>query len=705
MRKSLIALGITTALLAGCGSDSDKSKETAEIANTSPQSMDVTYNVAQAIQITGQLEGTDAEGNMTFSLVNSDDVKLGVFDITDASTGQFTYVTDALEGTETISFKVSDGESDSISTLTIQITGGDPLYPHQWHLSNTAQNSFAINRGVAGEDMNVNEAITSGVKGQGVIVAVVDTGLEINHPDLKANVVSGGSYNLITGTVDPTSLNDDYAHGTAVGGIIAAAGWNGVGGRGVAPEAKLIGFNFLDSDPDGVENAQSFENFVMSHGATAYSDSARVFNQSYGYSVPFPDLFNEDETEVYAETTVNSFDGKGSIFVKSAGNGYNYFYFGGTYWLPIDYFTARDEGIAANNGLPFHNSNMTASNADVYNLVVSAINASGELSSYSSVGANIFVTAPGGEYGTDFPAIVTTDRAGCDKGLVISADRPNTPFHGGDHPMNLECDYMSTMNGTSSAAPNTSGAVAMIMSANPDLTWRDVRHILASTSTKVNAEKAPINVSISDTQEYEAVPAWFENAAGYSFHDFYGFGRVDVSAAVKAAQSYETDLGKYVLTDWVNSAVDLNKAIPDASLVGVSDFIEVKSDMIVEAVQIQLSADHLRIPDLAVELISPAGTRSVIMTPFNGLVYQGVMGDIGSDDYVAGFDNTPMLSNAFYGESTQGEWTLKVIDVNSGEFSFIKYDVDDEVEIENEANGQLQNWSIRFHGHAVESKS
>ncbi|MCL1123347.1 S8 family serine peptidase [Shewanella surugensis] len=704
MRKSLITLSIITALLAGCGSDNDKSKETAEIANTSPQSMDVTYNVAQAIQITGQLEGTDAEGNMTFSLVNSDDVKLGVFDITDASTGQFTYVTDALEGTETISFKVSDGESESISTLTIQITGGDPLYPHQWHLSNTAQNSFAINRGVAGEDMNVNEAITSGVKGQGVIVAVVDTGLEINHPDLKANVVSGGSYNLITGTVDPTSLNDGYAHGTAVGGIIAAAGWNGMGGRGVAPEAKLIGFNFLDSDPDGVENAQSFENFVMSHGATAYSDSARVFNQSYGYSVPFPDLFNENETEVYAETTVNSFDGKGSIFVKSAGNGYNYFSYGGVYWLPADYFTARDEGKAANNGLPFHNSNMTASNADVYNLVVSAINASGELSSYSSVGANIFVTAPGGEYGTDFPAIVTADRSGCDKGYVISADRPNTPFHGGDHPLNLECDYMSTMNGTSSAAPNTTGAVAMIMSANPDLTWRDVRHILASTSTKVNADKAPINVSLSDTQEYEAVPAWFENAAGFSFHDFYGFGRVDVSAAVKAAQSYETDLGEYVLTDWINSAVDLNKTIPDASLVGVSDFIEVKNDMIVEAVQIQLSADHLRIPDLAVELISPAGTRSVIMTPYNGLVYQGVMDTNNTADIVTGYVDTPMLSNAFYGESTKGEWTLKLIDVNSGEYSFMRYNIDT-VEIENEDSGQLQNWSIRFHGHDAESKS
>ncbi|MGX9463376.1 S8 family serine peptidase [Shewanella sp. A14] len=585
--------------------------------------------------------------------------------------------------------------------MTIDINGGDPLYVHQWHLNNSGQSSFANNRGKAGEDINVAEAIASKVFGEGITVAVVDDGLEIAHPDLENNTVTGGSYNLITGTVDPTPFSGASGHGTAVGGIIAAEGWNDIGGRGVAPRAKLIGFNFLDRDPTGaVASVQTFENFVKSHGGSSYSDYARVFNQSYGYSVPFPHGFDEDELEVYADSATKSADGKGSIFVKSAGNGYRYYSSYGTLWIPGDYFSARDLGIPANKGLPFHNSNMSTDNANVYNLVVSAINAKGELSSYSSVGANIFVTAPGGEFGGDDPAIVTTDREGCENGYAITEDRPSTPFHGGLHPLNLDCNYTSTMNGTSSAAPNTSGAVAMIMSANPSLTWRDVRHVLATTASKVDADIEAKTVKLGmaeDALEYTAIAGWETNAAGLHFHNLYGFGRIDVSAAVAAAKDYQTELGEYVVTDWIGSE-DLAKVIPDQDLTGATDTVVIEDDLIVEAVQIELTADHLRLPDLAVELISPAGTKSVVMTPYNGMVYQGVMDATDPDDLVTGYDKTPMLSNAFYGESTKGEWTLKVIDVNSGTYEFIKFDTG-YINIANEANGELKGWSIRFHGH------
>ncbi|MCG9713076.1 S8 family serine peptidase [Shewanella insulae] len=701
MRKSIIALSVTTALLAGCGSD-DKAPEP---INTAPETIDMTVAVAQSMLFSGKLDATDAEGGLTFSLVDSADVKLGQFTLVNTTTGEFTYSTDAMEGTEIIRFEVSDGEYKAKATLTINIESGDPLYAYQWHLKNTGQNSFAVNRGVAGEDINVAEAISMDIKGQGVTVAVVDDGLEISHPDLMNNVIPGGSYNLITGTIDPTPFSGRSGHGTAVSGIIAAEGWNSIGGRGVAPEAKLIGFNFLDRDPTGeVTSVQTFENFAKSHGESAFSDSARVFNQSYGYSVPFPHGFDEDELEVYHDVATQSFDGKGSIFVKSAGNGYNYYRWG-TYWIPGDYFTATDEK-PANHGLPFHNSNMSTDNANVYNLVVSAINAKGELSSYSSVGSNIFVTAPGGEYGEDNPAIVTTDRAGCENGYAVAEDRPSTPFHGGLHPLNTSCDYNSTMNGTSSAAPNTSGAVAMIMSANPGLSWRDVRHVLAKTVTQVDAEIPAKTVTVGNAEDapvYEAIPAWSQNAAGYAFHNLYGFGRVNVSEAVKLAKSYAEDLGDYVVTEWQASEA-LAKAIPDADVDGVADTQVVEDDLIIEAVQIELTADHLRLPDLAVELISPAGTKSVVMTPYNGMVYQGVMDASNPDDLVAGYDGTPMLTNAFYGESSKGEWTLKLIDVNSGEYTFIKYDTG-YISIPNEADGQLKGWSIRFHGHSAKTES
>lgn len=705
MRMSIVALSITAALLAGCGSDDKKAPAPEPKVNTAPTTADMTVDVSQSMLFSGKLEATDAEGGLTYSLVDPADLKLGTFTLVNKNTGEFTYSSDASEGTEVVRFKVSDGQLQAEANLTINIKHGDPLFTYQWHLKNTGQNAFAANRGVAGEDMNVSGAISDQAMGQGVIVAVVDDGLEIAHHDLINNIVNGGSYNLITGTVDPTPFSGESGHGTAVGGIIAAEGWNGIGGRGVAPKAKLIGFNFLDSDPTGeVENVQTFENFTKSHGASAYSDYARVFNQSYGYSVPFPHGFDEDETEVYQDIATQSSDGKGSIFVKSAGNGYDYYRFR-TFWLPGDYFSATAEN-PANHGLPFHNSNMSSDNANVYNLVVSAINAKGKLSSYSSVGSNIFVTAPGGEYGEDNPAIVTTDRMGCENGSAIAEDRPSTPFHGGLHPLNPNCDYTSTMNGTSSAAPNTSGAVAVIMSANPDLTWRDIRHVLAKTSTKVDADIAAKTVTIGEGEgapAYTAIPAWQQNAAGFSFHNLYGFGRVNVSEAVKLAKSYAEDLGEYVVTEWQASQA-LTKAIPDADVNGVSDTLEVADNLVIEAVQIELTADHLRLPDLAVELISPAGTKSVLMTPYNGLVYQGVMDKNDPEDLVAGFDATPMLSNAFYGESTKGEWTIKLIDVNSGSYRFIKYD-QGYISIPNEADGKLKGWSIRFHGHVAKSAS
>ncbi|WP_345874929.1 S8 family peptidase [Shewanella algae] len=701
MHKSIIALSIAAVLLAGCGSDNKKAPEP---VNTAPESQDVTYDVRQSVRLDGQLEGRDAEGGITFSLVDPGEVKLGTLTINDAAKGSFSYQTDALEGTEVVRFKVSDGKSESVSTLTLRIDGGDPLYQHQWHLKNTGQNAFAKNRGVAGEDMNVSDAIASGVTGKGVIVAVVDDGLEISHPDLKANVIEGGSYNLITGTIDPTPFADSASHGTSVGGIIAAVGWNGLGGRGVAPEANLIGFNYIAEDPTGkVEKVQSFENFIKSHGASAYSDNARVFNQSYGRQPLKADSMKENEHEVYQQVTTKSFDGRGSIFVKSAGNGFRYNYLGPNslgipeFLLPGDFYSAEAENKPANKGLPYHNANMSPNNTNLYNMVISAGRADGKLSSYSSVGANVFVNAPGGESGDEDPAIVTTDRAGCDKGRSVAEERPGTPFDGGLHPLNLECDYRSTMNGTSAAAPNASGAVAMIMSANPSLSWRDIRHILASTSTQVDADIAAIRVPLNDAANspvYEAVPAWFTNAAGVNFHDFYGFGRIDVSKAVAMAKDYKVELGEYQVSDW-QTHKDLNEAIPDGSLKGVSDVQNFGSDWVVEGVQITLSADHKRLADLAVELISPSGTRSVLMTPYNGFI-NGVL------DNAPGYENAPMLSNAFYGESAKGDWTLRVIDVNSGELGYIyrvgRTNVEEEL-MDNEANGILKSWSLRIHGH------
>ncbi|MCL1058857.1 S8 family serine peptidase [Shewanella gelidimarina] len=714
-KKTILSICITTAILAGCGSDKNDSNKNI----LSPTSSDVTVSARQSVTVTGTLTGNDKDSDITFSIVDPDSVKLGKLVITDAAKGTFTYTTSASEGVEVINFKVSDGvNKDSISELTINIDGGDPLYTQQWHLNNTAQNSFSLGRGLAGNDLNVEGAISSGATGKGIIVAVVDNGVEISHEDLQNNVIAGGSYNLITGTNNPTPFANSAAHGTEVAGIIAAEGWNGIGGRGVAPDASLVGFNFLDQDPlcaqptldnfsTCLAGVQTFSNFAKSHGKSAFSDTARVFNQSYGYSPTLPFTADTDEDELMLDVVNHGPDGNGSLFVKAAGNGFQYFKFQNAYWAPS---IAVIRGEDNNHGLPFHNANMSPDNTNVFNLVVSATNAAGQLSSYSSIGSNVFVAGAGGEYGVEAPAMVTTDRMTCTKGSATTNDRPSTGFMGGAHPLNEQCNYSSTMNGTSAATPSVAGVIALILSANPDLNWRDVREILAKTSTKINPELSPIMLDVAGKADFEAMGAWIDNAAGYHFNNLYGFGRVDATAAVNLARAYKVNLGVYVISDWTQKD-KLDKAIPDGNPSGVTDSNTVLDNLVIEGVQIELNIDHKRLPDLAIELISPSGTHSMVMTPYNGFTYQGVADQTKPDEIVTGYVDTPMLSNAFYGEESAGDWTLKVTDVNNGQYSFwTQYRAGTAqnptankkvVEIPNDANGLLKGWSIRFHGHAA----
>ncbi|MGF1701908.1 S8 family serine peptidase [Photobacterium makurazakiensis] len=575
---------------------------------------------------------------------------------------------------------------------------GDPLFTHQWHLRNTGQSAFSQSTGTAGQDMNLWLTHLLGIHGVGVNVAIIDDGLEIGHPDLAANV-RPGSWDLVNNDNDPTPDDPSNNHGTAVAGLTAAVGWNAIGGRGVAPKAGLKGFNWLLN--------QSAEGWLMSHGAATNTQDTRVFNQSYGYSTIFPIAYDMSdpqlalEEQVYEQVTTTSHQGRGSLFIKSAGNSYNYFYgwlgasIGAAYVLPGDFFDSNRIG-PANAGLPMQDSNLTPTNASYWNVVISALNADGGLSSYSSVGANVFVSAPGGEYGEMKPAMVTTDLSGCDAGSNVAGGAGNT-LHGGTE-LDPNCDFMGTMNGTSSAAPNTSGAVALLMSANPALNWRDIRHILASTATKTNP--AHTGVSLSFTQSsgeevsYDAIPGWQRNAAGYDYHNFYGFGRVNIDDAIMMALQYSQPLPPQIITDWSSQSVDV--LIPDAELAGVTSTFEQMSDFVVETVQIKINLEHQRIHDLAIELVSPSGTRSVLLSPRTGLVSQSL------DTSIKGFEQQLLLSHQFYGESAEGAWQLIVRDTNKETTSWLAYFDPENIfpitQPNNTQDGILTSWDIRFFG-------
>ncbi|WP_199455486.1 S8 family peptidase [Vibrio owensii] len=572
------------------------------------------------------------------------------------------------------------------------VSAYDPLYSEQWHLDNTGQTAFAANPAVAGNDLNTKLTQAMGIAGVGVKVAVIDSGVQIDHPDLAGNVVTG-SRNFVEDSPFPADYPvDANGHGTAVAGLISAVGNNGEGVRGVASRSSLMGFNWLAN--------QTLEGWLISHGADASTSDVRVFNQSYGFSPITPIPFDENdpqfklEMDVMKDVSESNAWGRGAVFVKSAGNGYRYFNTGRFFVLPSDFFAG-----GGNQGLPMHNSAQSYDNSSYYNLVTSALRADGTRASYSSVGANVWVAAPAGEYGQDFPAMVTTDLMGCEEGQNTSADLGINGLHGGTE-QDPSCNYTSTMNGTSSAAPNTSGAIAAIMSTNHALTARDVRALLAETASVTDKDHPGVQLEFVNNQgelvSYEAISPWQKNAAGVNFHTFYGFGAVNLDEAMKRARMTNNVLPAQIITPWASNATEVS--VPDASLVGGSSAIAVTDDITVESVQVKLTLEHSRLPDLAIELISPSGTRSVLQTPRNGLVGQSL------DPNVTGYENQLLLSNQFYGEDAKGEWTLRAIDTNGDEvFSFIAYfnssAIYDVPMANNAKPGVIKNWSMRIFGH------
>jgi subtilisin-like proprotein convertase family protein/subtilisin family serine protease len=536
---------------------------------------------------------------------------------------------------------------------------GDPLAVEQWHLKNTGQNAFADVGGVAGMDINVEPVFsTLGITGASVTVAVVDTGLEIAHEDLAANVVPNGSWNFNDNTTDPTNTIDtDGDHGTSVSGLIAMAR-NTVGGIGVAPRARLKGFNFLSMT---IQTEAAFLDSLGGSTSNPNSSNAFIFNQSFGVSLTDDEPIPAAEEAQYLAGVTNLRGGKGALYVKAAGNGFN--------------------GPCGNTGVSCENANFDPSNALPYQVVAGAMNADGIKASYSTAGSAIWVSAPGGEFGRNAatgggagtvrvePAMVTTDQSTCAIGYSTNTTQNGSLFDNGGAP-NTSCNYTNGMNGTSSATPVTAGTIALMLEANPALTWRDVKHILASTARQIDAGRAAVTFALTGGP-FVAEPAWTTNAAGFKFHNWYGFGLVDASAAVNMARTYDpATLGTFTNTGFISSGT-ISVAIPDNSLAGASSSVNVPANPVhvVEAVQIRVSLTHTFTGDLAIELTSPSGTRSVLKN--------------GRDQFLNSPDlsNMVLASNAFYGENPLGAWTIKIVDTADQD------------------TGTLTNWAIRVYGH------
>jgi hypothetical protein len=534
-------------------------------------------------------------------------------------------------------------------------------------------------------------------------VAVIDSGLQISHPSLSPNIDNRPkksktwSLNFRLGsyaTNDPSPLQTAKSdHGTMVAGIIGMRSNLGFGGTGVAPRVNLAGYNVIN------HSLQTFHNFLDSLGMSEASKGNDIFNMSYGDSnirqIPSDDPIVLASTTVYRYGVRNLRKGKGAIYVKASGNGFSK--------INEDPESGMACMMAQNLNLSCQNSNMNIDNTLPEVITVGALNAKGKKTSYSTTGSSLWISAPGGEFGFNKdwlnehfakfdhtinwdklrptlgePAIITTDVAGSKFGLskLISYELPGSkdpkdtlneifrirnPFNAGQIidsnglNLNSKFNYTNSMNGTSSATPVVSGSIALILEANPDLTWRDVKYILAKTATKVDPYFEGIKVKIYNDEDYQAEDGWITNSAGFNFSNWYGFGRVNVENAVSLAKNYDVNLGNYIELPWhpVNGYIDPIDVQP-GSLGYTHQFEQILEDnnLKIESVRVEVTVESDFIGDVGFELTSPSGTKSIIWNIGNAFSF--------SENLL----NMPLQSNAFYGESNAGIWTLKVI--NSG---------------------------------------
>ena len=452
----------------------------------------------------------------------------------------------------------------------------DLLFSQQWHLNNTGQGGGTpnVDANVIGA-WDVLDSQNRPINGIGVTIAIVDDGLQFAHPDIAPAYQASSSFDFNDNDSNPTPSAGD-GHGTSAGGVAGARGNNSIGVSGVAYGAGLSGIRLIAAPANDQQEANALTYQLQSNHI--YSNSWGPADTGSIKDAPGPLLLAALQNGV---TTGRA--GKGNIYVWAGGNGRG----------------------------SLDNSNYDGYANSRYVIAVAAHrnNSNGVFSGYSEPGANLLVTAPsnGGTLG-----VVTTDLMGADgyNGLT-------------------DQNYTNDFGGTSSATPLVSGVIALMLQANPNLTWRDVQHILVRSAEKND----PTNTD------------WTTNGAGRSVNHNYGFGAVDALSAVNLAKNW-VNVGSE--TSFTSGTQTVNAAIPDNSSTGISRTVNVSQNLKVETVEVVFDAAHTYRGDLVVTLTSPSGTISRLAEVHND----------SNDNYSSWVFTTKRA----WDESSLGNWTLNVAD-------------------------------------------
>ncbi len=173
----------------------------------------------------------------------------------------------------------------------------DPLFRRQWGL----------------DQINAPQAWRRGARGQGAVIAIIDTGVDLRHPDLRKSLLRG--IDLAGGANDcPPGPQDELGHGTAVAGVAAARAHNRIGIAGVAPRAKLMPIAFTHTaDATRPDTFEGFNRRAARAIRYAADHGADVINMSFDASEDPLFGFRVSHAVRYAAR-------KGVVLVGAAGN-------------------------------------------------------------------------------------------------------------------------------------------------------------------------------------------------------------------------------------------------------------------------------------------------------------------------------------------------------------------------------------------------
>ncbi|XP_028402648.1 proprotein convertase subtilisin/kexin type 7-like [Dendronephthya gigantea] len=294
----------------------------------------------------------------------------------------------------------------------------DQYFPSQWHLNNLQY---------LGHDINVTTVWERNITGHGVVVAIVDDGVEWTNPDIFENYSSEGSWDLNSNDPDPTPRADDVGlnhHGTRCAGEIAAVA-NTFCAVGVAYGAKVSGVRILDGPMTDSLEAMAFN--MKDQINDIYSCSWGPDDN--GKTVDGPHQLAQ---AALAHGVRDGRGGLGSIYVVASGNGGNY----------------KD------------NCNFDGYANSIFTVTIGAVDESGKMPYYAENCASMLaVTYSSGQ--TPLRNIVTTDwRMGSGTG----------------------CTNRHT--GTSAAAPLAAGMLALALQTRWCLSWRDIQHLIVYSSVQ-----------------------------------------------------------------------------------------------------------------------------------------------------------------------------------------------------------------------------